>query len=317
MRRFVLGRIASALVLLLVCSFIVFSFMHLAPGSPEAVLLGGGSVTPEQVAQIRAEYHLDDPFLVQYASWLGGFVRGDLGRSIANQAEVKDVIAPKIVPSLELAAYAGLLILIFGVGGGILAAVKRGSAMDALASGGMLVGSSIAPYISGIVLIVVFGSTLGWFPVFGLGEGFVDRIYHLTLPAIALALFLAAFMGRITRASMIDALETEYVETARSRGLDSRSVVLKHGMRSALVPIVTVGGLTAGYLITGAVLVEYTFGLNGLGGQLVSAIEAKDFAVVQAIALLFTVLFILVNLVVDLLYPVIDPRVRLGVARRS
>jgi len=311
--RFLLTRILASVVLLLVVSFIIFSFIAIAPGSPETVLLGGHDVSQEQIDSIRARYHLDESFLTQYRIWLGNVLKGDFGESIASQAPVSDVIKPKIVPTLELAAYAGVLIVIFGFGAGVVAAVKRGTFLDTLISGGMLVGASIASYVSGLVLIVVFADRLGWFPVFGLGDGSIgDRLYHLTLPAIALALLLCAFVGRITRASMIDALELEYVETARSRGMTERIVVLRHALRSALVPIVTVGALTTGYLITGAVIVEFTFGLNGLGGQLITSIQNKDFAVVQAIALLFTAVFIIVNLVADLLYMVIDPRVRVG-----
>ena len=313
MARFLLTRILASVVLLLVVSFIIFSFIAIAPGSPETVLLGGHDVSQEQIDSIRARYHLDESFLTQYRIWLGNVLKGDFGESIASQAPVSDVIKPKIVPTLELAAYAGVLIVIFGFGAGVVAAVKRGTFLDTLISGGMLVGASIASYVSGLVLIVVFADRLGWFPVFGLGDGSIgDRLYHLTLPAIALALLLCAFVGRITRASMIDALELEYVETARSRGMTERIVVLRHALRSALVPIVTVGALTTGYLITGAVIVEFTFGLNGLGGQLITSIQNKDFAVVQAIALLFTAVFIIVNLVADLLYMVIDPRVRVG-----
>jgi peptide/nickel transport system permease protein len=176
----------------------------------------------------------------------------------------------------------------------------------------MLVGASIAQYVSAIFLIVVFASHLGWFPVFGLGSGFAGRLDHLTLPAVALALSLCAFVGRITRAGMVDALTLDYVDTARSRGLGRVSVILRHALRSALVPITTVSGLAVGYLITGAVIVEFTFGLNGLGYALISAIQDKDFAVVQAIALIFTSVFVAANLIADVLYAVIDPRVRLG-----
>jgi peptide/nickel transport system permease protein len=310
--RFVLARIASSLVLLVVVSFILYSFVYLAPGNPTAVLTGGHPIPPDQLAALRAHYHLDDPFLAQFGYWFVNVLQGDFGPSISAQAPVSDVIGPRIAPTLELALYASLLVLLFGVGGGIVAAVKRGKATDVVISGTMLVGASIAQYVSAIVLIVVFSSHLGWFPVFGLGSGFTGRIDHLTLPAIALALSLCAFVGRITRAAMIDSLELEHVETARSRGFSRRSIILRHALRSALIPVVTVGGLAIGYLITGAVIVEFTFGLNGLGSTLISAIQDKDFAVVQAIALLFTVVFLVANLVADLLYVVIDPRVRLG-----
>jgi peptide/nickel transport system permease protein len=304
--------VAGSVLLLVVVSFVLFSFVYLAPGNPLAVLIGGHPMLPSQIAALRAHYHLNDPFLVQFGYWFAGILHGDFGPSIANQAPVSQVIAPRILPTVELAVYALVLVLIFGIGGGIVAAVRRGKASDAVISGTMLVGASIAQYVSAIVLIVIFASRLQWFPVYGDGSGFVDRIDHLTLPAIALGLSLCAFVGRITRAAMVDSLALEYVETARSRGFSSNSVILRHALRSALVPITTVSGLAVGYLITGAVIVEYTFGLSGLGSTLIAAVEDKDFAVVQAIALLFTVVFVVVNLIVDILYAVIDPRVRLG-----
>jgi peptide/nickel transport system permease protein len=174
-----------------------------------------------------------------------------------------------------------------------------------------LFGSSVSTYVSGILLITIFSVALGWFPVFGLGDGGLDRIYHLTLPAIALAIALSAFVARVTRAGLGTALDQEFVETARSRGFSEKRVVGKHALRSALVPVVTIGGLVFGFLISGAVLVEYTFGLNGLGALLIQAVRTKDFPVVMAVTLLFTVTFILINLVVDVLYAVVDPRVRL------
>ena len=165
--------------------------------------------------------------------------------------------------------------------------------------------------MSGILLIAVFSVALGWFPVFGLGTSGLDRIYHLTLPAIALAIALAALVARTARASVGVAMEQEFVETARSRGFTERRVIGKHALRNGLIPVITISGLVFGFLISGAVLVEYTFGLNGLGALLIQAVRTKDFAVVQAITLLLTATFILINLAVDLLYVAIDPRVRL------
>ena len=315
MARFLLTRTLSSLALLLVVSFVIFSFVYIAPGNPLAVLLGGHPVAQSVITAIRAHNHLNDPFFVQFGIWLGDVLHGDFGESVASQAPVAQVVGPRIVPTLELAAYAWVLVVLFGAGSGIVAAVRRGKATDAVISGVMLVAASLAQYVSAIVLIVVFAVKLAWFPVFGLGGGFGDRLYHLTLPAIAMALSLSAFLGRITRTAMIDALQLDYVDTARSRGFGSRSVIFRHALRSALVPIVTVGGLTIGYLITGAVLIEYTFGLNGLGYELVAAIQNKDFAVVQAIALLFTATFVIANLASDLLYMLIDPSVRLGRTR--
>jgi peptide/nickel transport system permease protein len=295
----------------LVTSFIVFSFIYIAPGSPEAVLLGGKNVDAATLQAIRDRYRLDDPFLAQYWHWLTNAVSGDLGQSIAFNDDVSSVISGRIVPTLQLALYATVLVFVIGLALGIVSAIKRNSGVDTAVSVVTLVSSSISAYVSGILLIVIFPVTLGVFPVFGLGNGLADRLYHLTLPAIALAVALSALLARVTRASMSQALEQEFVDTARSRGFSERRVVGKHALRSAFVPVLTITGLIAGYLISGAVLVEYTFGLNGLGALLIQSVVAKDFAVVQAITLVFTAAFIVINLVVDLLYAVVDPRVRL------
>jgi peptide/nickel transport system permease protein len=304
-------RLLGAIPLLLATSFIVFSFLHLAPGSPEQVLLAGKNVNEETRQAIRDQYRLDDPFLTQYWTWLTNALQGDLGESIIFRDDVSSVVTPRIAPTVQLAAYALVLIAIFGLGLGIASGIRRHGKLDTSVSIFTLVGSSISTYVSGILLITIFAVALGWFPVFGLGDEGLDRIYHLTLPAIALAIALSAFVARVTRAGLGTALGQEFVETARSRGFSERRVIGKHAMRSAMIPVITVGGLVFGFLITGAVLVEYTFGLNGLGALLIQAVRTKDFAVVQAVTLLFTFAFILINLAVDLLYAVLDPRVRL------
>jgi peptide/nickel transport system permease protein len=308
---YVVRRVLSAIPLLVVTSFIVFSFVHLAPGSPEQVLLGGKNVDAATLQTIRDRFHLDDPFLVQYWRWLKGAATGDLGVSIVFNDDVKSVVGPRIVPTVELAAYALVIIAIAGLALGVIAGIRRHSLLDTAVSGVTLVGASVSTYVSGILLIAVFSVALGWFPVFGLGHGVGDRLYHLTLPAIALAIALSALVARVTRASLGQALQLEFVETARSRGFAERRVIGKHALRSALVPVVTISGLVFGFLIAGSVLVEYTFGLNGLGALLIQAVRTKDFAVVQAVTLLFTAAFILINLGVDLLYALVDPRVRL------
>jgi peptide/nickel transport system permease protein len=315
--RLIIRRILTAIPLLLVTSLVIFSFIHLTPGSPEQILLGGKNVTPHELEAVRQQYHLNDPFLVQYFYWLGNFVTGDLGQSVQAQVPVSQLIAGRVLPTLELAAYAGVIIIVGGVGFGVIAALRRNRPADYVISGLAIIGSSIATYVSAILLIVIFAVGLGAFPTFGLGGGGIDRLYHLTLPAIALAISLVALVLRVTRASMIDALDQEYVETARSRGFTERRVVMRHALRSALIPVLSISGLVAGYLISGSVLVEYTFGLNGLGSELIRAIETKDFAVVQAIALMFTFAFVAINLVVDVLYMIADPRVRLAAEARE
>jgi peptide/nickel transport system permease protein len=311
MLRYAIRRIAVAVPLLLATSFIVFSFVHLAPGSPETILLGGRHVDAATIAAIRRQYHLNDPFIEQYWYWLRGVLHGDFGESIAFKDTVWSVVTPRILATLELALYATLIVFLVGVTLGVLSALRRGGVVDVGISTTTLVLSSVSAYVSAILLIVLFAVHFRWFPVFGLGQGLGGRLHHLTLPAVALAVALVALVARVTRTSMIDALNQEFIETARSRGLSQFSVIGKHALRNAFVPVLTISGLTAGYLISGAVLVEYTFGLNGLGALLVQSVQDKDFAVVQAVTLIFTSAFILINLAVDLLYGVVDPRVRL------
>jgi peptide/nickel transport system permease protein len=304
-------RLAVAIPLLLSTSFIVFSFLQIAPGNPETILLGGRRVDAATIEAIRRQYHLNDSFFAQYWYWLRGVLHGDFGQSIAFKGPVSGVVTSRILPTVELGLYATLIVFVFGVAFGVFAALRRGRMVDVWISTSTLVLSSVSAYISAILLIVLFAVRFRWFPVYGLGQGFGGRLDHLTLPAIALAMSLVALVTRVTRASMAHSLDQEFVETARSRGISESRVVVKHALRNAFIPVLTISGLTAGYLISGAVLVEYTFGLNGLGALLIQSVQDKDFAVVQAVTLIFTSVFIVINLAVDLLYGVVDPRVRL------
>lgn len=310
MARTVLTRLLVMPALLVAASFVIFSMLYLTPGSPASALLGGKHVTHQTYVEVEKRYHLNDPFVVQYANWLWRAVHGDLGQSISEQDSVLAVITPRIVPTLELTAFASVLILVSGLLLGIVAAMRAHTVADAFVSGFVLLLSSVSPAIMAMLLVAAFAIKLPWFPALGLGGGGLDRINHLFLPAVALAASGLALVARSSRASMILALDHESIETARSRGLPTRVVVFKHALRHALIPPLTIAGLIAGYLISGSVVVEYAFGLNGLGALLVSAVEQKDFALVQAIALLMVLAFLVINLVIDLLYTVIDPRVR-------
>jgi peptide/nickel transport system permease protein len=315
MQRYLARRAAAAAGLLLVTSFVLFLLEHLAPGNAESVLLGGRPSTPALIASIRHQYHLDASLPEQYWIWLSGVLQFNLGDSITYKTPVSSVVGSRVMPTLELAVYAATITVVVGIALGAAAALRQGRLADSAISGVVLVLASISSYVSGVVLLVVFGVKLGWFPIIGTGTGSTDRLLHLTLPAFALALSLIALIARTTRASVVRVLAMEFVETVRARGFTDRRVLLKHVLRSALIPILTVAGLAVGYLISGAVLVEYTFGLNGLGSLLVQAVEAKDYSVVQAVTLLFTAVFIGLNLVVDLLYGVVDPRIRVSDGR--
>lgn len=314
MRRYVARRLAALAAVLLVTSFVVFASLHLAPGSPEAFLLQGRTVSEETRASIRAQYHLDEPFLVQYGRWLSRVGRGDFGRSLVFRQDVSDLILARAPVTLSLAAYSAVLILSIGLALGALSALRRG-----WVDTGVLLGTTVAAatpsFVAAIALMSLFSVRLGWFPVFGVGEGLGDRLVHLTLPSVALALSYLALVARVTRSAMIEELGREHVETARARGIPERAIVRRHVFRNALAPIVTIAGIVVAGLLTAAVVVESAFALPGIGSLLVQSVNAKDFPVVQAIALIMVTAFVVTNLVVDLLYGSIDPRVQLGEER--
>jgi peptide/nickel transport system permease protein len=311
MAAFVLRRLAMLVVALLVSSFVIFAGLQLAPGDPLAALSGGRSLSPETLATLRAQYHLDDPFLVQYWHWLIGALQGDLGQSIAQRQDVSSIISERIGVTAELVLLAALMILAAGIGLGILAGLRRG-AVDT----GVLIATSvlaaIPSFVAAILLLSVFAVNLGWFPAIGAGEGFGDRLWHLVLPAVALAASALAIVARVTRVSVREELEREHVQTAVSRGIPWRLVVRRHVLRNAAIPIATVSGLTITSLIALSAVVERAFGINGIGATLVQAAASKDLALVQGIALVLVTAFVVGNTLVDLLYALLDPRVALG-----
>ncbi|MEU1386068.1 MULTISPECIES: ABC transporter permease [unclassified Nonomuraea] len=305
--RFLAKRLAGLIVVLLVASFLVYGLLYLVPGGPMAFLLGNRSGTPEQLAAIRAQYHLDDPFLLRYAAWLRDAVTGDFGASLVYRQDVSALMASRATTTVFLVVYATLLIVAGGVAMGLSAALRGGRA-DGVVSLVSSVFLATPPFVVGVILVIVFALGLGWFPVFGPGSGFGDRIHHLTLPAITLSLASAAFLARITRASVSEELRREHVETARSRGLAEGHIVRRHVLRNAAIPVVTVVGLNVAGLIAGSVVVESIFALDGLGSLFVRAILQRDFAIVQAVVLVLVTAFVLINLVVDLCYSALDPR---------
>jgi peptide/nickel transport system permease protein len=309
--RLVARRLLAAVGILLLVSFAVFSLLYIAPGSVEQILIGPREATPELIAELRAQYNLDDPFFVQYWGYLEGLLRLDFGTSIRTSEPVVDAVGAAIPVTVFLGVYAFVLTIGVGVPLGIVAALRRRSLVDRGIVGLSVAGVSAPAFATGILLLYVFSVQMGWFPTVGAGEGFVDRLWHLTLPAIALALSAGALVVKITRAAMINALDQDYLTFARARGLSQGRVLTAYALRNALVPIVSSGGLILAYVITGAVLVEVTFTLPGLGNLMIEAVTSKDFPVVQAVAMTFAAAIILINLTVDILYLVIDPRIRL------
>ncbi|MCF2528896.1 ABC transporter permease [Yinghuangia soli] len=313
--RFMLGRVVGLVLVLLATSFVVFSAVHLAPGDPVTFLMRGRPITPAAREAITAQYHLDEPFLKQYWMWLTDVLQGDFGRSVQFRQDIGDLVMQKLPLTGFLVGYAMVLILVVGMTLGVVSALRPGF-VDKLVLGWTGFSIAIPSYLAGTMLASVFVVKLGWFPGFGGGEGFTDRLWHLTLPAIALALTFAGLLARVTRSAMLDELSREHVEVARSRGVPEGQVIRRHVLRNALGPIVTVIGTMVASLLVATAIVEQTFSIKGIGSMLIGAVTAKDFPVVQALTLLVVAVFLVVNLIVDLLQPLIDPRVTLGGDKR-
>jgi len=296
---------------LLIASFVIFAAVYLAPGNPIAALSGGRSLPPSSIAVLEHRYHLDQPFLAQYWYWLSDALHGNLGLSITLRENVSTLIAQRVWTTAGLVLYASLLICVIGIGLGLLSGLRPGR-LDTSTLVVTAVSAAIPAFVAAIVLILVFAVQLGWFPALGNGTSLVDNIRHLTLPAVALAISSLAIVARVTRASVREEGEREHVQTAVSRGIPGRQLIQRHILRNAAIPITTVTGITIASLIAVAAVVETAFSLNGLGAYLVQAAESKDLAVVQGISLVLVTAFVVVNLVVDLLYAVLDPRVTLG-----
>ena len=309
--RFFARRLAMLMASLLIASLVIFAALYLAPGNPVAALSGGRSLPASSMAVLEQRYHLNEPFLAQYWYWLDNALHGNLGISILLRENVSTLIASRIWTTAGLVLYASLIIVVLGIGAGIVSGLRPG-----LIDTGTLVvtavSAAIPAFVAAIVLIALFAVKLGWFPAIGTGTGFVDDVRHFTLPAIALAVSSLAIVARVTRASVREEGDKEYVQTAVSRGIPARQVIRRHILRNAAIPITTVTGLTIASLIAVAAVVEVAFGLNGLGAYLVGAAQSKDLAVVQGISLLLVTAFVTVNLLVDVLYALLDPRVTLG-----
>lgn len=307
--RFTLGRLLATAGLLLALSCIVFVLLYLMPGDPAQNLLGVRSASPEVLAQVRAQYHLDDPFLVQYLHWLGSVVRGDFGQSIRSDEAVLSLLGSRVLLTLQLATYAFVITVLVAVPLGVLSAWRSGGAVDRTASTAAIVGVGAPSYAVGLLLLYVFGVKLGLFPVYGSGDDGFGRFTHLTLPAVTLAIGLGALVLKLTRTAVLAELDQDYVAFARSRGLTNRQIQAMV-LRNALLPVITSLGLVLTFLLGGTILVEITFALPGIGSLLANSVTFKDVPVVQAVTLLTAALIALVALAVDLLYFAVDPRVR-------
>jgi len=312
MTRYLASRFAGMVIVMLLVATIVFFITRLAPGDPAAVMLGE-QATAADIAKLRTSYGLDKPLPVQFAYWLGELAHGNLGQSIFLQRPVTQALAERAEPTALLSLLAVSIAALIGIPCGIVSAVFRGRAVDQLFTGVAMLGASVPSFWLGLVLIQIFAVSLGWFPVSGYGAPgapLTERLHALMLPATVLGLLNSALIIRFTRASMLDVLSEDYVRTARSKGLSETTVVLKHALRNALVPIVTVLGLTVALMIGGAVVTETVFGLPGVGNLVVSAVLRRDYPVIQGALLVIAALYVLINFSIDLLYAVVDPRVK-------
>jgi peptide/nickel transport system permease protein len=300
-------KLAGMLATVLVASFVIYGALFLAPGDPATVLAGGHQLSPSALASIRTQYHLDEPFLAQYWRWLAGVLTGHLGDSLVFKEPVATLIGARLVNTVLLVAYAAILILGLGVLSGVVAAIG-GKVADAAVTLGTTVLMAAPAFVAAIVLIWIFATKLSWFPVYGSGAGFADRIWHLTLPAVALSAGYLAYVSRITRAEVRTELTADHVAAARARGVRPSRVLRKHVLRNAAGPVLAVSGITVAGLFAGTAIAEQAFGVSGLGSLLVQSAARQDLVVVQVLALLLVATFVLVNMLVDVLNAMLDPR---------
>jgi peptide/nickel transport system permease protein len=312
MIRYLVSRLAGMVIVLLLVATLVFFLTRLAPGDPAAVMLGE-QATAADIAKLRATYGLDQPLPLQFAYWLKELAHGNLGQSIFLQRPVTQALAERTEPTFFLTLFSLAIAMAIGVPCGIVAAVWRGKPVDQAFSAFAMLGASIPSFWLGLILMQIFAVGMGLFPVAGYGEPGVplsDRLHHLVLPSIVLGVVNSALILRFTRASMLDVLGEDHIRTARAKGASEARVVLHHALRNALIPVITVVGLTFALLIGGAIVTETVFGLPGVGNLVVSAVLRRDYPVIQGALLVIAALYVLINLAIDLLYLAIDPRVK-------
>jgi glutathione transport system permease protein len=302
---YLIRRLAGTIPVLLAVTILVFLFVHLLPGDP-ARLVAGPDASPQDIAAVRAEMGLDQPLPVQYLRYLGETARLKLGRSIKTHQTVAELIGERFMPTLLLTVFAMLWSVIAGVAIGVLSGVKRGRWVDQTAMVLAISGVSFPGFWLGLLLIDLFSVRLGWLPTGGYGSW-----QHFVLPAFTLGVAVAAVMARFTRSAFVEITAEDYVRTARAKGVPERGVIWKHTLRNALIPVITLTGLQFGFLLGGAIVVETVFAWPGLGRLLVDSVAYRDYPVIQAEILLFSFEFVLINLIVDLLYGLVNPEIRL------
>jgi len=312
MLKFLLQRLATIVPTLFFVSVLIFGLQQLLPGDP-AIALAGEERDPETIRYLREKFHLDDPLPVRYWYWASGVLQGDLGDSVRIQKPVMELILEKLPVTIQLATMAMLIALVIGITAGIISAVKKDTWLDYAANVFALWGLSTPNFWLGILLILLFAVQLGWLPASGYVSPFEDLKANLSamiMPAFVLGNAIAAVLMRHTRSAMLQVLSSDYVRTARAKGLDERVVVLKHALRNALIPVITLGALEFGTLLSGAVLTEQVFTIPGFGKLIVDAVFNRDYLVVQGVVLFTATVYITLNLLADIAYFVVNPRLR-------
>lgn len=312
MARVLIRRLALSVPILLGMSVLVFLIIRLVPGDPVLAVLGLNA-TPELIASLREELGLNDPIYVQYVNWLTDLLRGDFGLDYRSNEAIGQLLLDRLPVTIELTAMSMVLAILFAIPLGVLAAVRRGRGADKASQGISLVGISVPDFWLGIMLILVFALGLGVLPSSGfvpLTEDPVENLRHMLLPALSLAAGLAAVLIRITRAAMLDVLHEDYIRFTRAKGVSEGAVIFKHALRNAAIPIVTVVGLQAGYLLGGAIVIEQVFALPGVGRLVLDSVLQRNYPVVQASVLMVGLMFVLTNVAADLLYTVLNPKLR-------
>jgi peptide/nickel transport system permease protein len=312
MLTYIARRLLATIPVMGMVAAIVFAILRLTPGDPAAII-AGDAATPAQLEQIRRHMGLDQPIYIQFFLWLGQLLRGDLGVSLLSGVPVVGMIADRIGPSLALGTSTILFTVIVAVPLGVIAAWRRGTLLDRAVMAFSVFGFSVPVFVTGYLLIFFLSIGLGWFPVQGyrpLSAGFWPFYQRLVLPTLALSTIYVALIARITRTSILDVMDEDYIRTARAKGVKESAVLMRHALRNAAVPIATIIGIGMAMLISGVVVTESVFNLPGLGRLVVEAVLARDYPVIQGLILLFSFIYILINLAVDVLYTVFDPRIR-------
>lgn len=312
MLAYIIRRLGSTVLVMVIVGVFVFLLLHLSPGDPAAIV-AGDNASPAQITQIRERLGLDDPLPIQFVRWAAGVVQGDLGVSIFSNEPVLKLIGERLEPTLSLTLTTLVFAVVIAVSFGVIAAARAGSLIDRALMGFSVLGFSVPVFVVGYLLVYVFSIQLRWLPVQGyssITEGFWPWLERLILPTVALGMAYVALIARITRTSMLEVLSEDYIRTAKAKGVANRPLLLKHALKNAGVPIVTVIGIGVALLIGGVVITETVFNIPGVGRLVVDAISKRDYPIIQGVILLFSAGYVLINLLVDLSYTFLDPRIR-------